>query len=784
MPELPHLILPRAEVELERRKRLGFGEKISKDVKQQTERVRQAVDEALAVHKKLRANATDPKLIVRVRTSSLVSDDEWLRAGLEVLGHDANDAVVLFSSDAELTEFRRRLEAYAASVPEGQENPSYNLLIASIEEFGPLQPEDRIGSGLRDEGYTGLDNFAADRDFVLDVELWDFGSQDDRVREADRLDAQITERGGQVTDRYIGVTFTALRVRARGAAVRYLLEQPVIRVVDFPPQVDLDVAPLLETTIEDLGEIEPPDDDAPLVGILDTGVNNGHPLLAPVVVDRAAVPASLGLSDVFGHGSRVSGVAAYGDVRDCLENGSFQSSIRILSGKIVNDQGNLDDRRLIATQVNEIVRDFHARGCRIFNLSLGDRESQYAGGKVGQWTAVLDELARELNVLFVVAAGNYLYTPVAHAEEHHTAYPTYLLAGQNRIFEPSTAACALTVGAVAHAAAVREDGPGWVGLRPIAQVGEPAPFTCAGPGVNRGLKPDLCDDGGNILYDGGTQSLRRVPESEVFTTHHKYLEGLFTTARGTSFAAPLVTHKAAQVLRAFPNASANLIRAFLANSARVPQPSIDKLGDIKIEELMSVCGYGMASADRAVTSSENRVILFAESEMPMDWFFVYEVPIPLEYAQTNGKRHIAVTLAFDPPTRHSRSAYLGVEMSFRLIRGKSIEWVRDHYRKREVKKEGKAEKLHGRYDCDFDLSSTPREKGTLQRGIFTMTRNPADEYGEQYFLVVRCERQWYQDEFAKQRFAVVVEMEHTEDVRLYERVKQRVDVRVRARQRV
>lgn len=54
-----------------------------------------------------------------------------------------------------------------------------------------------------------------------------------------------------------------------------------------------------------------------------------------------------------------------------------------------------------------------------------------------------------------------------------------------------------------------------------------------------------------------------------------------------------------------------------------------------------------------VTSSENRVILFAEGEMPMDWFFVYEVPIPPEYAQTNGKRHIAVTLAFDPPTRHS-----------------------------------------------------------------------------------------------------------------------------------
>ena len=43
-----------------------------------------------------------------------------------------------------------------------------------------------------------------------------------------------------------------------------------------------------------------------------------------------------------------------------------------------------------------------------------------------------------------------------------------------------------------------------------------------------------------------------------------------------------------------------------------------------------------------------------------------------------------------------------------------------------------------------------------------MTANPSDEYGETYFLVVRCERQWYPDEFAKQRFAVVVELAHSE----------------------
>jgi hypothetical protein len=62
-----------------------------------------------------------------------------------------------------------------------------------------------------------------------------------------------------------------------------------------------------------------------------------------------------------------------------------------------------------------------------------------------------------------------------------------------------------------------------------------------------------------------------------------------------------------------------------------------------------------------------------------------------------------------------------------------------------------------------------------------MKNNPAPEYGDLYYLVVRCERQWYPDEFAMQRFAVVVELSHCENIRLYERVRERV---ARLRERV
>jgi hypothetical protein len=240
-----------------------------------------------------------------------------------------------------------------------------------------------------------------------------------------------------------------------------------------------------------------------------------------------------------------------------------------------------------------------------------------------------------------------------------------------------------------------------------------------------------------------------------------------------------VAHKAALVLQAFPNASANLLRALLASSARIPEPSIRRLQGQPAGTIANLCGYGIANAQTACTSDRNRVVLYADTSIGMDRFFVYEVPVPKQFAQTKGDRRIRVTLAFDAPVRHSRAKYLGVEMSFRLVRGKSLEEVREHYRQRNKEKEGPHPELEDRYGCKFDVRPTARERGTLQSAAVVMKHNPAPEYGETYYLAVRCERQWFPDEFAEQRFAVVVELSHSEDVRLYETIKERIQIRVR-----
>lgn len=781
MAELPHLILPQTEANLDRRKRPGFGASTPREPAEHTGRVRQAVEDALDSHRRLSPAVVNPQLIVRVRVSHTVPEEQWERAGLAVLGHEDADSVILFSSDNELQEFRRRLDAYGAGVPEDQKHPQYDSLIGAIEEFRPLEARDRIGPAFRAEGFLAPESFNAAGTFLVDVELWEVGTQEERATQIVELDREVGARKGEIADRYIGLSFTALRVLGSGELIQWLLTLPSVRSIDHPPVADVESAHLLEATITDIGEVTPPDDDAPFIAIIDSGVNDGHPILQGVVIERGASPTTLGVNDEYGHGSRVSGIAAYGRVRACLERREFQAQTRLLSGKIVNDDGRFEDRRLVPSQIDELVRALHGRGCRIFNVSLGDRQSIYAGGKVGLWTATIDLLARELDVLFIVSCGNYEHMPPnENREDHLLGYPRYLLEGASRILEPAPAANALTVGAIAHSAAVREQRTGDVALRPIAAAGQPSPFTRSGPGIGGAIKPELCDDGGNLTFDGMTQGVLRQPEVEVLTSHHRYLERLFTTAKGTSYAVPLVAHKAALVLDTFPRASANLIRAFLANSAAIPQQTINLCAPLDDDAVSRLCGYGIPNPILATTSDTNRVVLYADGVIEMDRFYVYEVPIPEVFATTKGNRRIRVTLAFDAPTRHTRASYLGVGMSFRLIRGKSLEEVIEHFRKRNVETEGPRPEMPPANNCDFDLGAQVRERGTLQSATFWMRRNPVPEYGETYYLVVRCERQWHPNEFDRQRFAVVVELQHDVDIPLYERVRERVEVRVRA----
>lgn len=781
MAEHQHLPLPRAEVNLERRRRPGFGVRVDRDPAQHGQRLRTMADAVVATNQRRQPPAgIDPSLILRVETDSYTAENDWEAAGLTVLSKTGDNTLVLFSSDSELTEFRRRISAYRAGPPEGRQAPSYAGLISAIRTIGEPTPNDRIGRLWRREGVSSIIDIDDAQEYTVDLELWDIRPTALRQRRIAQIETVVAEGGGEVTDRYTGRSITLLRVVAPGTVIRELLTVSDVRQIDLPPRPDGVTAELLDLGIGDFGELPRLPDDYGQVAVLDSGFNAAHPLIITAAGESIGVPADLGVADLYGHGTRVAGIAVYGNVRACAEARLFEPEVQIHSAKIVTDEGQFHPRMLITSQMRQAITYFSEQhGCKIFNVSLGDRRLIFDGVTVGTWPAVLDELSRDLDVVIVVSAGNLEYRPVNGVEDHLSNYPHYLLEDESRILEPGNASLALTVGSLAHAAAVPPEDFYGVAVQPISQVDGPSPFTRRGPGVAGAIKPDFVDYGGNLTFDGFSQNVRDdYPENSVLCLNSEYLQQLFTNAVGTSYAAPLVAYKAALVARAFPNSSANLIRALLASSASVPAFAKNLMDDINADATSFVCGYGVPDHLKAIFSDDNRVVLYTDGRIDADQFLVYEVPIVEEFSGTRGERTIKVTLAFDPPTRHTRTDYLGNRMSFRMIRGATLDDVIEHFRRR-TQDDAPVPDMAGRYNCSMSPGPNARDKSSLQRATFTMRQNPAAEYGDTYFLVVRCESRWSDD--TDQRFALSVEIEHRNVEDLYAVVAQRVRQRVRPR---
>lgn len=775
MAQYDHLRLVRLPEQLERRKRGGGGTTPTQDPSGHSRKLRSELDAAVAEQQRhRRPEFVDPSLILRVRMNGMTLEDDWEQCGLTLLASDEDKSLILFASNEEMQGFRDRLDAYARGAPPGQVAPSYANFIDRVEEITALQPRDRIGVRLREDGLTDAADFAADRTFLLDIELWDFGRREVRSRKLDQIADYIEAHEGEVLDRYVGPSITMLRARLAGAVVHTLLDLDVVATVDSPPEPDIGTCEALELTVAGVPAISPVAADAPVIGVIDSGLN-AHPLIDDVVVGAIGVPAALGGADDFGHGTRVGGIALFGDLRAQLANGTLERAGRIASAKVVNARGNFDERRLIPSQMREALTTLNQRfGCRLFVISLGDRTRVYDGGKVGPWAATLDELARELDAVIIVSAGNRAPRAGSRLEQAVTEYPGYLIEPANRLFEPAGAMNVVTVGSLAHGEGIGIEFAEDVKVRPITRALEPSPFTRAGPGIGGALKPDFVDLGGTMVLDPMVARLRwgeEVPTAGVLTLHHLAVDRLFTAGSGTSYAAPLVANKAASILARFPTASANLVRALLANAAQVPDEAALKLQPLGSEALRAVCGHGQVDAVCATYSDDHRVVLYAEDELPLDHFAVYHLPIP-ELFQSGGRRTIRVSLAFDPPIRHTRADYAGVDMSFRLIRGCDPALIFDHYRHRS-KGEGRQPDIAKRYNCDLEPGPQERERGTLQSASVTFSRS-TEQYGDDYYLVVRCEAGWAASFEMRQRFAVVVELSHQDEVQLYARLRARV----------
>jgi len=764
----------------------------------------------------------DPKLIFKIRLSNdrNLTDDDLGKSGLSILERQpkVNQAIVVFSSDPELTEFTNRLEQYSGLKPGAE----YSYLDA-IESICPLEAEDRIGRLLE------LQPLELEKVAPLDLELWHTGDRNEMSKYLGEIEEVLKSISNdrstfKMTDKYIGDYLCLARIKIDREVLDLLLDEFIVKEINRRPHPAFESRSEYNPPLSSLPDPIPPDSNSCGIVVIDSGIQSGHPLLSSTIGEAEVFLSSTqkatgGEIDRSGHGTGVSGIAAYGDIEKCILSKEFRSSASIFSARILDDAGEYDEDLLLENQLEKVVKYFtdnYPTKCHVFNLSIGNCNSIYnSGDKQFRLAAKLDEIAyryQDYDLVFVVSAGNAKPFLADEGDRYLTDYPNYILESESRIIDPATSAIAITVGALSLGRGSMNN-PDDAQVNSVAKIkGYPSPFTRTGFGVDGMIKPDVVAYGGDFVVDGN-RIMGDVNAAVSIVTLSLFNIGrpLFTISSGTSLAAPYISNLAAQLFDKYPKASSNLIRALIANSASLPleipnefqigsrMPDRDKTA--QMAKQLSVYGYGQPNLERAMYSMENNVVLICDRvDMEIGDFHVYEIPIlPSEFLKTQGERTLSVTIAFDPPTRHTRGdSYLGVTMEFSLFKGVDIADILNSFVNAKKAKDNGLEydfqelsidnlKQKCGSTCQIELKpgSSIRKKGTLQRGQ-TKISDRATKFDRPLYLVVSSNRKWVkQEEIKLQRYSLVVSLTHTnEEVKVYHQIQAKIQERSRQQLRI
>ncbi len=747
-----------------------------------------------------------PHLVFRIPLAVGAYQDELLQrleqAGMIVVSVESDRAVVACRDTVDLESFMVAVEQYKRGPTQGRNSTKWDVFeYIEVDQMRTWTPEDRMGPRLRAQIGLRGDRVDPNAQYVVEIELWYPGSRELASTYVDEIRSfTVRDERSRVLDQFIGVGTCLVKVRISGHQLRQVLALPAVAEVELPPVPMLDPNQAYRATLEDLAPLPPPEENGPKVCVIDSGVASGNPLLRPYVLHEEAVLTNItDPSDRHGHGTMVAGIAVFGDLRACYETGQFSRPVQIYSARVLNDQNHFDDELLIVTQMRQAVSRFASAPffCKVFNLSIGTyAPALQETARQTLWAEELDKLAREFGVIFVVASGNnptVMSTNPRRAEEILRQYPRTLLEPEAQLSDPATAALALTVGGT-----VRDVTPGVVHgagrqdiVRAVVETPQlPSPFTRSGPGVQGSIKPEVMGYGGNVAFVGfgGTRRTTKEGGTAIMSASHQPTTSLFAFDVGTSYAAPQVARLAAITWSDLERSlerrvSANLVRAMIAQASDVPTVARDALGILGPHASLQIYGYGVPDEDFVLYSGDKRVTLVAESEITANHFHIYRIPVPSEMRDAPGRKSMTVSLAFDPPVRRRRSEYLGVEMQFLVVRGKSLDEVTDAYRRLRPEEDGESA-FRSPYKISFEPSPMPHgsnmriKKGNLQKGTWTFSRSLAS-YGSDYWLIVRAHRKWAPTTWI-QSYAVAVTLAADDD-RLYSVVRERVGLPIRVR---
>ncbi len=311
-------------------------------------------------------------------------------------------------------------------------------------------------------------------------------------------------------------------------------------------------------------------DDAPRVCLLDTGLNEQHPLLQSVA-DPADMhsynKAAWGTDDRFGHGTPMAGLAVYGDLTVALaHNGPIELTHRLESVKIIPAPSDHNDKRLYGAITRESIGrvEINPNRQRVYCMAVTTPDDRDRG-RPSSWSATVDALASgyedEQSRLIILSAGN-----TDSAQRHH--YPDSSLTDE--VHDPGQAWNALTVGG--YTEKVWLDTTRYPGWQPIAPAGDLSPSSCTSMEwvKNWPIKPDIVMEAGNMAISPHDGTADYIDDAlQLLSTGHQFALGKSLISFGdTSAAAALAARLAAMVLGQYPDYWPETVRALIVHSAQ------------------------------------------------------------------------------------------------------------------------------------------------------------------------------------------------------------------------
>lgn len=533
---------------------------------------------------------------------------------------------------------------------------------------------------------------------------------------------------------------------------------------------------------------------------MDSGIVSNHPLLENAVgdekpiatKDRSKIEEDKPTDDV-GHGTRVAGIALYGDVKECIDNKKFTPEIWIFSAKVMyaekQPDGSVeaiyDPEELLEHQLERAVRWIAGNypTCKVINISFGNLNNRIASGrKQFNLSSLVDELAKKWKVVFVISTGNYFGFNL-------NSYPNYFQDTANddvKIIDPASSALALTVGSITPPYGTEVRNPSDI-LSSPAKTLYPSPFTRVGPGYNGMIKPDLVEIGGNEIT-GRHQPAPNIGGKIISLNRDFIRDGkLFNADIGTSFSTPKISNCIARLWNKYPDFSANLIKSLVLSSAGIPDERPGYLQDIKFSDtneklanLLNVYGYGVPSLDKASFSQNNRVLLIADDRIKLDSIHLYQFFLPDEFINVKGHRQLLVTLVFDPLVNKNRIDYLGCIMEFHLFHSLQIKEIEQCFKQlKSDDMEAALPESIKQKKIELKPGGNLRKSGVHQKGIKAWGKRPGIDINKPLVIAIICKNKWIKDNNYLQNYAIVVTAEHEKKIELYARIRQRNQERVR-----